>query len=196
MISKIIKPTIHSWRHSRNSKQFSLEMKEAKNFKNNSHEWEIIFFLCFFRWLPPSGAVWDFRVLLVREGLTSDLLELHSTPWSSAQPLDPADGRLQDFQRRRMVRADNSSCLELDLDTLLSQKYSGEPEHSFHRGCNKLLSLKCVFTFAFDNLKKGKTVCFFSIIVTSVIKQQKHKIQRKIDKWCFYLSIRSTTAKK
>ncbi|KAM8859070.1 shieldin complex subunit 2 isoform 2-T3 [Spinachia spinachia] len=78
-------------------------------------------------WLPrfnrDRAAVWDFRYLLVREGLTSDLAELHSTSWSSARPLDPSDRRAQDFFLKR-------SCggLELDLDTLLSQKYSGDAE--------------------------------------------------------------------
>ncbi|XP_059214812.1 shieldin complex subunit 2 [Centropristis striata] len=83
-------------------------------------------------WLPrfsrDRAAVWDFHVLLVREGSTSDLLELHSTPWSSVRPLDPASRRAQDFLQPRLVRTGNSSSLELDLDTLLSQKYSGEVE--------------------------------------------------------------------
>lgn len=76
----------------------------------------------------PSAAVWDFHVLLVREGLTSDLPELHSTPWSSVRLLDPADRRAQEFFQPPTSRTgnDGSSSLELDLDTLLSQKYSGE----------------------------------------------------------------------
>lgn len=81
-------------------------------------------------WLPrfkqDGAAVWDFHVLLVREGLTSDLPELHSTPWSSVRPLDPASRRAQDFLRPRP--AQTGSSLELDLDTLLSQKYSGDVE--------------------------------------------------------------------
>ncbi|XP_070772567.1 shieldin complex subunit 2 [Enoplosus armatus] len=83
-------------------------------------------------WLPrfnlDRAAVWDFHVLLVREGLTSDLLELHSTPWSSIQPLDPANRRVRDFLQQRPIRTGHSSSLELDLDTLLSQKYSGDVE--------------------------------------------------------------------
>uniref|UniRef100_A0A3P8NII8 Shieldin complex subunit 2 C-terminal domain-containing protein n=1 Tax=Astatotilapia calliptera TaxID=8154 RepID=A0A3P8NII8_ASTCA len=83
-------------------------------------------------WLPrfsrDKGAVWDFRVLLVREGLTSDLPELHSTPWSTVQPVDPTDRRVQDFHRTRRCQKGNSSTPELDLDTLLSQKYSGDVE--------------------------------------------------------------------
>ncbi|KAM6922890.1 shieldin complex subunit 2 [Lycodopsis pacificus] len=82
-------------------------------------------------WLPrfnrDRAAVWEFQFLLVREGLTSDLAELHSTPWSSVRPLDPANRRAQDFLRPRPVRTGNGS-LELDLDTLLSQKYSGDVE--------------------------------------------------------------------
>ncbi|XP_068590523.1 shieldin complex subunit 2 [Cebidichthys violaceus] len=83
-------------------------------------------------WLPrfnrDRASVWEFQFLLVREGLTSDLAELHSTPWSSARPLDPTNRRAQDFLRPRPVRTGNSSSLELDLDTLLSQKYSGDVE--------------------------------------------------------------------
>ncbi|XP_028983204.1 shieldin complex subunit 2 [Betta splendens] len=83
-------------------------------------------------------AVWEFRVLLVREGLTSDFLELHSTPWSSVQPLDPCDPRAPELNTPRPIQTrTSSSSLELDLDTLLSQKYSGEVElraqvNSFH----------------------------------------------------------------
>uniref|UniRef100_UPI003AB09178 shieldin complex subunit 2 isoform X2 n=1 Tax=Centroberyx gerrardi TaxID=166262 RepID=UPI003AB09178 len=86
-------------------------------------------------WLPrfsrDRASVWDFRFLLVREGLTSDLPELHSTPWSSARPLDPADRRALDFRSAGPVRTGNTS-LELDLDTLLSQKYSGDVELRVH----------------------------------------------------------------
>lgn len=78
--------------------------------------------------VSSSAAVWDFRVLLVREGLTSDLLELHSTPWSSVQLLDPTDRRARNLHPPRRVQTGTSS-LELDLDTLLSQKYSGESEN-------------------------------------------------------------------
>ncbi|KAK2921568.1 hypothetical protein Q8A73_001053 [Channa argus] len=86
-------------------------------------------------WLPRfnrNRAVWDFRVLLVREGLTSNLLELHSTPWSSIQPLDPTDRRVLDLYPPRPIGTGNSSSLELDLDTLLSQKYSGNIELRVH----------------------------------------------------------------
>ncbi|XP_035982086.1 shieldin complex subunit 2 isoform X4 [Fundulus heteroclitus] len=76
------------------------------------------------RFSKHRDAVWDFRVLLVREGLTSDLLELHSTPWSSVGPLDPTDRRALDFQRAWRRQRGRSAPLELDVDTLLSQKYS------------------------------------------------------------------------
>ncbi|XP_043992912.1 shieldin complex subunit 2 isoform X2 [Gambusia affinis] len=83
-------------------------------------------------WLPRfskhKDAVWDFRVLLVREGLTSDLLELHSTPWSSVRVLDPTDHRALDFLRAWRRPGLSDAALELDVDTLLSQKYSGEVE--------------------------------------------------------------------
>ncbi|KAM4730055.1 shieldin complex subunit 2 [Anableps anableps] len=83
-------------------------------------------------WLPRFNkhrdAVWDFRVLLVREGLTSDLSELHSTPWSSVCALDPKDRRALDFRRAWRCPRGSSVPLELDVDTLLSQKYSGEVE--------------------------------------------------------------------
>uniref|UniRef100_A0A3B5Q3B9 Shieldin complex subunit 2 n=1 Tax=Xiphophorus maculatus TaxID=8083 RepID=A0A3B5Q3B9_XIPMA len=65
----------------------------------------------------PSDAVWDFRVLLVREGLTSDLSELHSTPWSSVRVLDPTDRRALDFLRAWRRPGPSDAALELDLDT-------------------------------------------------------------------------------
>ncbi|KAM9364436.1 shieldin complex subunit 2 isoform 2-T4 [Pholidichthys leucotaenia] len=80
------------------------------------------------RFSHDKAAVWDFRFLLVREGLTSDSPELHSTPWSSVRVVDPTDRRAQDFHRWRHDHKGTSSTLELDLDTLLSQKYSGDVE--------------------------------------------------------------------
>ena len=70
--------------------------------------------------------MWDFHVLLVREGLTSDLPELHSTPWSSVRALEPTDRRALDFNRTRQCQRGGSGPVELDVETLLSQKYSGE----------------------------------------------------------------------
>ena len=74
------------------------------------------------------AAVWDFHILLVRDGLTSNVPELHSTPWSSVQPLDPPDRRAQPPPTPGHNHTGNSCSLELDLETLLSQKYSGEVE--------------------------------------------------------------------
>lgn len=83
--------------------------------------------------MSPSAAVWDFRFLLVRGGLTSDLPELHSTPWSSAHPLAPADRRAQDFfTPLRPMQRGQSISLELDLETLLSQRHSGESDTGRH----------------------------------------------------------------
>ncbi|KAM4591730.1 shieldin complex subunit 2 isoform 2-T2 [Odontesthes bonariensis] len=83
-------------------------------------------------WLPSfntdRSTVWDFQVLLVREGLTSDLPELHSTPWSSFRALDPTDRRALDFSRTLRRPRGGGGAVELDVETLLSQKYSGEVE--------------------------------------------------------------------
>lgn len=82
------------------------------------------------RRLSPA-AVWDFRNLLVREGLTSELPELHSTPWSSVQVLDPNHPKAQEFNQQRPIQRGTS--IELDLDTLLSQKYSGKTGGTIRR---------------------------------------------------------------
>lgn len=58
------------------------------------------------------------------DGGTCDVPELHSTPWSSARPLDPCSRRALDFLRP-VGSEEAGGGLELDLDTLLSQKYSG-----------------------------------------------------------------------
>lgn len=77
-------------------------------------------------WLPRitrnKEAVWDFRVLLVRDNVTSDLPELHSTPWGSVQPVFPQDSRAREFCRPPRPPGNP----ELDLSTLLSQRYSGD----------------------------------------------------------------------
>ncbi|CAL8297840.1 unnamed protein product [Merluccius merluccius] len=78
-------------------------------------------------WLPRitrqhKEAVWDFRVLLVRDSVTSDLPELHSTPWGSVQPVFPEESRAQEFCRPPRPPSNP----ELDLGTLLSQRYSGD----------------------------------------------------------------------
>lgn len=74
-----------------------------------------------------KDAVWEFRMLLVRQDMTSGLLELHSTPWGSCQPLFPDDGRCKEFYSTFRSRK-TASCFEIDLNTLLSQKYSGDVE--------------------------------------------------------------------
>lgn len=56
--------------------------------------------------------------------MTSGLLELHSTPWSSCQPLLPNKTRYKEFCSA--VTSHSSSSFEIDLHTLLSQKYTGE----------------------------------------------------------------------
>uniref|UniRef100_A0A8C6TCT5 Shieldin complex subunit 2 C-terminal domain-containing protein n=1 Tax=Neogobius melanostomus TaxID=47308 RepID=A0A8C6TCT5_9GOBI len=89
-------------------------------------------------WLPrfTRDTVWDFHNLLVREGTTFDSPELHVTPWSSVQALDRSDPRMNNFIKPHGTAAGSTS-VELDLRTLLSQKYSGEVElrvqvESFH----------------------------------------------------------------
>ncbi|KAK5908994.1 hypothetical protein CgunFtcFv8_017006 [Champsocephalus gunnari] len=97
-------------------------------------------------WLPQfkdKAAVWDFRALLVRDSLTSDLLELHSTPWSSVRPLNQSDPRLKDFLQKPELPAGG---LELDLDTLLSQKYSGENAPGRVDSCSSLQDVVAVLS--------------------------------------------------
>lgn len=102
-------------------------------------------------WLPritrDPKAVWDCHVLLVREGVTSDLPEVHTTPWSSVLPLDLRDPRSRDFVQP--LRAAESSIVELDLRTLLSQKYSGEVElrvqvEAFHFNSSLFCGLRLI----------------------------------------------------
>lgn len=75
--------------------------------------------------IPLSDAVWEFRLLLVKQDITSGLLELHSTPWSSFQPLLPNNPRYKEFCST-VTSHRGSSSFEIDLHTLLSQKYTGE----------------------------------------------------------------------
>ncbi|XP_061693524.1 shieldin complex subunit 2 isoform X2 [Syngnathoides biaculeatus] len=72
------------------------------------------------RFRTHRDAVWDIRFLLVREGSNADFPELHTTPWSAARRADGADRRLGGFLRP------GESAVEMDVDTLLSQQYSGE----------------------------------------------------------------------
>ncbi|KAJ8248468.1 hypothetical protein GJAV_G00242340 [Gymnothorax javanicus] len=74
-----------------------------------------------------QGAVWEFRVLLVKRNTATGRLELHSTPWGSCEPLFPNDKRAVEFHSWAPSKTSTAS-LEIDLCTLLSQKYSGDVE--------------------------------------------------------------------
>ncbi|KAL4641154.1 protein FAM35A [Arapaima gigas] len=74
-----------------------------------------------------KDAVWEFRVLLVKENITSGSMELHSTPWGSCEPLFLDDKRAQEFSRQTHS-GKNLVSFEIDLQTLLSQKYTGDVE--------------------------------------------------------------------
>ncbi|KAA0717892.1 Protein FAM35A [Triplophysa tibetana] len=74
-----------------------------------------------------KDAVWEFRMLLIRQDLTSGLLELHSTPWGTCQPLFADDNRCKEFYSTARLERTSSS-FEIDLNTLLSQKFSGDVE--------------------------------------------------------------------
>ncbi|KAB5581513.1 hypothetical protein PHYPO_G00176580 [Pangasianodon hypophthalmus] len=78
-----------------------------------------------------KDAVWEFRLLLVKQDMTSGLLELHSTPWSSCQPLLPNSPRYKEFCST-VTSHRGSSSFEIDLHTLLSQKYTGDVELRVH----------------------------------------------------------------
>lgn len=68
----------------------------------------------------------------MREGLISERPELHSSPWSSVRALDPEHPKAQEFNQQPPIQRGRS--IELDLDTLLSQKYSGETEGPIRGG--------------------------------------------------------------
>lgn len=73
-----------------------------------------------------SDAVWELRLLLVKQDVTSGLLELHSTPWSSFQALLPSNPRYKEFCSTVTSHRGSSTSFKIDLPTLLSQKYTGE----------------------------------------------------------------------
>ncbi|XP_046884859.1 shieldin complex subunit 2 isoform X1 [Hypomesus transpacificus] len=102
--------------------------------QGDGHQGAVVLWGTALTWLTRinrnKDAVWDFRVLLVRESMTSDLLELHSTPWGSCEPLFPDDCRALDFYRPGLARSTTS--IEIDLRTLLSQKYTGDVELKAH----------------------------------------------------------------
>uniref|UniRef100_A0A3B4A8I4 Uncharacterized protein n=1 Tax=Periophthalmus magnuspinnatus TaxID=409849 RepID=A0A3B4A8I4_9GOBI len=70
-------------------------------------------------WLPrftrDSEIVWDFRNLLVRDSVTFDLPELHSTSWSSVRALDPTDPRMSRFFQPPRAGADVLKLLSGDV---------------------------------------------------------------------------------
>ncbi|KAL1263066.1 hypothetical protein QQF64_005805 [Cirrhinus molitorella] len=99
--------------------------------QGDGHQGAVILWGAALSWLQRlernKDAVWEFRLLLVRQDVTSSLLELHSTPWSTCQPLFPDDSRCKEFYNT--VRSQRTaSSFEIDLSTLLSQKYSGDVE--------------------------------------------------------------------
>ncbi|XP_027030648.1 shieldin complex subunit 2 [Tachysurus fulvidraco] len=75
-----------------------------------------------------KDAVWEVRLLLVKQDGTSGLLELHSTPWSSFQALLPSNPRYKEFCSTVTSHCGSSTSFEIDLPTLLSQKYTGDVE--------------------------------------------------------------------
>ncbi|KAG2463035.1 NFKB2 factor, partial [Polypterus senegalus] len=76
-----------------------------------------------------TDLVWDFRILMVRWGSLTRNLELHTTPWSSCEPLFPDDKRTLEF---RSWGCPQQSAKEMDLCTLLSENYSGEVKLRAH----------------------------------------------------------------
>ncbi|GAA6082827.1 shieldin complex subunit 2 [Tachysurus ichikawai] len=75
-----------------------------------------------------KDAVWELRLLLVKQDVTSGLLELHSTPWSSFQALLPSNPRYKEFCSTVTSHRGSSTSFKIDLPTLLSQKYTGDVE--------------------------------------------------------------------
>ncbi|XP_048865328.1 shieldin complex subunit 2 isoform X2 [Brienomyrus brachyistius] len=78
-----------------------------------------------------KDAVWDFRVLLVKQNNISGHLDLHSTPWGACKPLFPGDTKATVFCSAIRPYLGLAS-FEIDLQTLLSQKYTGDVELRCH----------------------------------------------------------------
>ncbi|XP_052006456.1 uncharacterized protein LOC127660363 [Xyrauchen texanus] len=99
--------------------------------QGDGHQGAVVLWGAALSWLQRlernKAAVWEFRMLLVRQDVTSGLLELHSTPWGSCQPLFPDDNRCKEFYSTACSERTANS-FEIDLNTLLSQKYSGDVE--------------------------------------------------------------------
>ncbi|XP_016352892.1 protein FAM35A-like, partial [Sinocyclocheilus anshuiensis] len=99
--------------------------------QGDGHQGAVILWGATLSWLQRlernKDAVWEFRLLLVRQDVTSGLLELHSTPWSTCHPLFPDDNRCKEFYNT-VCSQRTARSFEIDLSTLLSQKYSGDVE--------------------------------------------------------------------
>lgn len=99
--------------------------------QGDGHQGAVVLWGAALSWLQrldrKKDTVWEFRMLLVRQDVTSGLLELHSTPWGTCQPLFPDDSRCKEFYNTARSQRTASS-FEIDLNTLLSQKYSGDVE--------------------------------------------------------------------
>ncbi|XP_076142014.1 shieldin complex subunit 2 [Alosa pseudoharengus] len=97
----------------------------------DGHQGAVVLWGAALAWLERiqkhKEALWDFRMLLVKQDVTSGLLELHSTPWGSCQVVSPSDNRCAEFLKLGQNNPTNS-CIEIDLRTLLSQKYTGDVE--------------------------------------------------------------------
>ncbi|XP_062375203.1 shieldin complex subunit 2 [Sardina pilchardus] len=97
----------------------------------DGHQGAVVLWGAALAWLERiqkhKEALWDFRMLLVKQDVTSGLLELHSTPWGSCQVVFLTDNRCADFLKLGQNNPTNS-CIEIDLRTLLSQKYTGDVE--------------------------------------------------------------------
>lgn len=87
-------------------------------------------------------------MLLVKQDVTSGLLELHSTPWGSCQVLSPSDKRCAEFFKLGQTNPTTSS-IETDLRTLLSQKYTGEDclASQIRLSTSDVSVSKCVFLY-------------------------------------------------
>ncbi|XP_075466619.1 shieldin complex subunit 2-like isoform X2 [Ascaphus truei] len=75
--------------------------------------------------------VWDFRNLFARRNSISGDIELHTTPWSSCECLFDDDRRAVDF-KERYHRNDGPPTKEMDIQTLLEEKCSGQIQVKAH----------------------------------------------------------------
>ncbi|MEE6523031.1 hypothetical protein FKM82_021743, partial [Ascaphus truei] len=75
--------------------------------------------------------VWDFRHLFARRNSISGDIELHTTPWSSYECLFDDDRRAVDF-KERYHRNDGPPTKEMDIQTLLEEKCSGQIQVKAH----------------------------------------------------------------